>query len=191
MIQRVCVYCGSTPGVKPIYRDLAIELGRSLAAEGLELVYGGGRVGLMGALADACLEAGGRVTGVIPRDLWDREVGHTGLTDLRIASDMHDRKAAMATLADGFIALPGGFGTLEELFEQLTWLQLGHHAKPVALLDVDGFYGPLVEFVAKASEAGFIKPAHRDLLQRAETVADAIQVLRNPPVAAVSKWVEE
>ena len=189
MLRRVCVFCGSSPGNDPVFARTAAELGVALATEQLELVYGGGRVGLMGALADACLAAGGRVTGVIPQDLWDLEIGHDALTELRIATDMHERKATMASLADGFLALPGGFGTYEELFEQLTWLQLGHHRKPVVVLDLLGFYDPLFQLLETAERAGFMKPIHTTLVQRAGTVSDALAMLRNPTVEPVPKWI--
>jgi uncharacterized protein (TIGR00730 family) len=190
MLRRICVYCGSSSGNDPVFLEAARALGRGLASENLELVYGGGRVGLMGAVADACLEAGGTVIGVIPQSLWDREIGHTGLTELRVARDMHDRKATMETLADGFVALPGGFGTFEELFEQLTWLQLGTHAKPIVLLDVANFYSPLLAMVDAAVSSGFLKPVHRELMQRATSVGDAIGLLRNPTAAAIPKWID-
>jgi uncharacterized protein (TIGR00730 family) len=170
---------------------MAAGLGAALANEGIELVYGGGRVGLMGVVADACLAAGGTVIGVIPQTLWDREVGHTGLTDLRVARDMHDRKATMETLADAFIALPGGFGTYEELFEQLTWLQLGTHAKPVVVIDVADFYAPLFALADNAVASGFLKQVHRDVLQRATSVDEALAQLRTPAVAPVPKWIEK
>ena len=188
MLRRICVYCGSSSGNDPRFTDAAQALGRGLAEQQLELVYGGGRVGLMGTVADACLEAGGTVIGVIPQALWDREVGHTGLTELRVARDMHDRKATMETLADGFVALPGGFGTFEELFEQLTWLQLGTHAKPVVLFDVANFYSPILAMVDAAVSSGFLKSSHRELLQRGTSVGDVLLLLRNPVAAAISKW---
>jgi uncharacterized protein (TIGR00730 family) len=190
MLRRICVYCGSSSGNDPAYAEAAIAMGRGLAEAGIEMVYGGGRVGLMGATADACLAAGGSVIGVIPQSLWDREVGHTGLTELRVARDMHDRKATMETLADGFVALPGGFGTFEELFEQLTWLQLGTHGKPIVIFDVLGFYTPLFGLADAAVASGFLKSVHRDLLQRATSVDEAIALLRNPAVQPVPKWID-
>ena len=141
-LRRVCVFCGSNVGRDPAYRRLTESLGRTLARRGVGLVFGGGRVGLMGALADAALAAGGEVIGVLPKALMEREIGHRGLTELRIVGSMHERKALMADLADGFVALPGGIGTLEELFEVWTWAQLGLHAKPCGLLDTDGFFAP-------------------------------------------------
>ena len=146
-LRRVCVFCGSKAGARPEYADAARSMGTALAAEGIDLVYGGGQVGLMGLVADAVLAAGGEVIGVIPEHMSDREIAHYGLTDLRIVSSMHERKALMYELSDGFAALPGGLGTLEELFEITTWSQLGLHAKPTGLLDVGGFYGPVGAFL--------------------------------------------
>jgi len=161
----ICVYCGANAGVSPRYAEAAQALGRALVERNLSLVYGGGKVGLMGIIADEMLRLGGEVTGVIPTALVEREVGHTGLTRQFIVKDMHERKAMMAQLADGFIAMPGGMGTLEELFEMLTWSQLGIHAKPIGLLNVDGFYDSLHRFIQHASEQGFIRPQHLALMQ--------------------------
>ena len=163
MLRRVCVYCGSSPGVRPAYREAARAFGALLGERGIGLVYGGGRVGLMGAVADGAMAAGGEAIGVIPDFLKQREVDHQGLTELHVVSTMHERKAKMAELSDAFVALPGGVGTLEELFEVWTWTLLGAQAKPVGLLDVDGFYGPLLAAVNHAVSAGFIQPAHRDI----------------------------
>jgi uncharacterized protein (TIGR00730 family) len=160
----VCVFCGSSAGARPSYAAMAEALGRELAERGARLVYGGGRVGLMGVVADAALAAGGEVVGVIPQHLMDREVGHPGVTDLRVTSSMHERKALMAELADGFVALPGGFGTLEELAETLTWSQLGLQAKPFGLLDVEGFYEPLLRFLDHTVAERFVAPEHRALV---------------------------
>ena len=167
MTKTICVYCGANAGVSPIYAEAARALGRAMVDQNLALVYGGGNVGLMGIIADEVLLAGGEVTGVIPTALVEREVGHTGLTRQFIVKDMHERKAMMATLADGFIAMPGGMGTLEELFEMLTWSQLGIHAKPIGLLNVDGFYDRLIDFIAHAREQGFIRPQHAALMMSA------------------------
>ncbi len=172
-VQSICVFCGSSLGVSPIYRDGTIALGHALARRGQRLVYGGGKVGLMGVVADSVLAAGGEVFGVIPEDLQRKEVAHTGLTRLRITGSMHERKAAMSEAADGFIALPGGFGTLDELCEILTWAQLGIHAKPIGLLDMDGFFSHLEAFFDFVVDEGFIKPEHRTLLMR-ETDPDAL-----------------
>jgi len=167
-MKRICVFCGSSSGTDPRYAEAARALGRAIAGRGLELVYGGGSVGLMGTVADAALAAGGRVTGVIPQVLQIRELAHRGLSDLRVVGSMHERKALMAELSDGFVALPGGMGTLEELSEVLTWAQLGLHAQPVGLLDVGGYYRPLIEFFDHAVTAGFLRPHHRAILQVAE-----------------------
>ena len=164
-MKRICVFCGASTGTDPRHAQGARALGRAIAGRGLELVYGGGSVGLMGAVADAALGAGGRVTGVIPQVLQIRELAHRGLSDLRVVGSMHERKALMAELSDGFVALPGGMGTLEELSEVLTWAQLGLHARPVGLLDVGGYYRPLIAFFDRAVEAGFLRPAHRAILQ--------------------------
>lgn len=154
--RRICVYCGSRDGADPRYREAAEALGAALAYSGLGLIYGGARVGLMGALADAALAAGAPVTGVMPRGLVDRELAHHGLNELRVVETMHQRKLAMIEAADGFIAMPGGFGTLEELFEVLTWRQIGWHDKPAGLLDIGGFYQPLIACLAHMSEQGFV-----------------------------------
>jgi uncharacterized protein (TIGR00730 family) len=163
-MKRICVFCGSRPGVRPAYRAAAEAVGSLLAERGIELVYGGGNVGLMGIVADACLAAGGRVVGVIPRALLEWEVGHEGLTRLEVVDSMHTRKARMAELADGFMALPGGLGTFEELFEILTWAQLGFHSKPVGLLNVDAYYQPLVQMMERGVAEGFMKAENRGLL---------------------------
>ena len=167
-LRSLCVYCGSSTGHDPAYADAARSLGKQMAERGLSLVYGGGHVGLMGIIADAVLSAGGEVTGVIPKALMDAEVGHGRLTKLHVVKDMHERKALMAELAGGFIALPGGIGTLEELFEVMTWLQLGYHAKPVGVLNVNGFYDGLLAFLDTQRDHGFLRAEHRDLL-----IADA------------------
>ena len=163
-MKSICVYCGANAGVSPRYAEMARALAGALVAQNIALVYGGGNVGLMGIIADEALRLGGEVTGVIPTALVEREVGHAGLTRQFIVKDMHERKAMMASLSDGFIAMPGGMGTLEELFEMLTWSQLGIHAKPVGLLNVDGFYDQLVGFIRHASEQGFIRPQHAALM---------------------------
>jgi len=165
--RRICVFCGSATGEDPRFIAAARSLGAELARRGIGVVYGGGRVGLMGQLADAALLAGGKVYGVIPQKLRDLEIGHTGLTELFVVDSMHARKMLMAQLADAFVALPGGFGTLEELFEAVTWCQLGYHQKPVGLLDVAGYYAPLLTFIDQASATGFIRPAYRPILQSA------------------------
>ncbi|MBV6323216.1 TIGR00730 family Rossman fold protein [Duganella violaceipulchra] len=177
-MKAICVYCGANAGVSPAYAEAARALGRALVADNLSLVYGGGNVGLMGIIADEVLRMGGEVTGVIPTALVEREVGHTGLTRQFIVKDMHERKAMMAELADGFIAMPGGMGTLEELFEMLTWSQLGIHAKPIGLLNVDGFYDGLTGFIQHASAQGFIRPQHAALMMSASEPQALLQLLK-------------
>ena len=164
MLRRICVFCGSSAGARPAYRQAAQTVGRLLCRRGIELVYGGGHVGLMGIVADACLSEGGRVIGVIPQALADKEVAHSGLTELRIVKSMHERKSVMAELSDAFLALPGGYGTWEELFEVLTWSQLGIQRKACALLNVEGYYDPLLAMADKALADGFLRGVHRDLL---------------------------
>lgn len=154
---RVCVFCGASSGRLPEYAEAARALGAAAAARGVGIVYGGGRVGLMGAVADAALAGGGEVIGVIPQELVDRELAHSGLTELHVVGSLHERKALMAELSDGFVALPGGFGTLDELLEQLTWSQLGLHKKPVGLYDVEGYWRPLIALARHATEEGFVR----------------------------------
>jgi len=189
MMTSLCVFCGSSAGRDPAFAAAAHAFGLLLARERITLVYGGGHVGLMGVLADAALGEGGRVVGVIPRGLWDREVGHRGTTEMHIVETMHERKAMMASLADGFVALPGGLGTLEEIFEVWTWAQLGIHAKPCGFLDVAGYYAPLLAFLDQAVERGLVRPEHRAM---AVVEDDGERLLRRlaeyePP--RVAKWV--
>ncbi|HEY9871339.1 MAG TPA: TIGR00730 family Rossman fold protein [Candidatus Obscuribacterales bacterium] len=189
MTMTLCIFCGALPGIRPAYRQAAERLGCLLAERQIAIVYGGGRVGLMGALADAALAAGGRVTGIIPRALFDRELGHNGVTELRIVGSMHERKAMMEELSDGFIALPGGFGTFEEIFEMITWLQLGVHGKPCALLNIEGYFDALAGFVEHASAEGFITSEDRDLLlvdDDPERLLDRVLAYRAP---AATKWL--
>jgi len=174
---RICVFSGSSQGYSPEYRAAAAALGGLLARSSVELVYGGAAVGLMGAVADAVLAEGGRVTGIIPQALVDKEVAHLGLTNLRIVGSMHERKAQMATLSDGFIALPGGIGTFEELFEVWTWAQLGSHSKPCGLLNVLGFYDRLLEFLDHVTEQGFLKSVHREMLLVTEDPASLMSAM--------------
>ena len=174
---RVCVYCGSSPGGGERYLEVARELGAALAARGHGLVYGGARVGLMGAVADAALAGGAAVHGVIPHGLVQMEVAHQGLTSLDVVETLHERKARMDSLSHAFVALPGGYGTLEELFEALTWLQLAIHTKPVALLDVDGFYDPLVAHLDRCVAEGFLKPENRALLLRTHSVTECLDTV--------------
>ena len=163
-MKRICVFAGSSAGARAEYLVAAQKLGQALVRHQIHLVYGGAQVGLMGALADAVLAAGGHVTGVIPESLVAKEIAHVGLSDLRIVASMHERKAAMSTLADGFIAMPGGWGTLEELFEVLTWAQLGMHRKPCGLLNVVGYYDPLVALFDRAVADGFVRPENRAIV---------------------------
>lgn len=163
-MKSIAVYCGASDGARPLYAEAARALARALVEHNIALVYGGGKVGLMGVIADEVLRLGGEATGVIPRALVEREVGHAGLTRLFVVKDMHERKAMMAELSDGFIAMAGGMGTLEELFEMLTWAQLGIHAKPIGLLNTDGFYDGLMGFVRHQQEEGFVRPAHAALM---------------------------
>ena len=189
-LRRVCVFTGSSPGANPAYRHAAADLGRTLARRGIGLVYGGAKVGLMGAVADAALEAGGEVTGVIPRSLMEREVGHAGLTELRVVDSMHQRKQAMADLSDAFIAMPGGLGTLEELAEILTWGQLGLHRKPCGVLNIADYYAGLLGFLDHAVGERFLAPANRDLLLVGATPEDLLAAFDtwNPVVA--EKWLD-
>ena len=163
-MKRLAIYCGSATPADPVYLDTAREVGAALAARGIGVVYGGGRLGLMGAVADAALAAGGEVIGVIPQALVDAEVAHRGLTELHVVAGMHGRKQAFTDLADGFVTLPGGTGTMDELWEALSWAQLGYHAKPVGLLNTAGYYDALIAFWAKMGEVGFLRAQHRDLL---------------------------
>jgi uncharacterized protein (TIGR00730 family) len=188
-MDRLCVFCGSSSGRDPAYSVLAAQLGRALAQRRIGLVYGGGRVGLMGVLADAALAAGGEVIGVIPKTLLDREVGHRGLTQLRVVDSMHSRKALMAELADGFVALPGGIGTLEELFEVWTWAQLGMHRKPCGLLDAGGFFTPLVSFLDHVVATGFLRSTSRAMLAVAASPEDLLAQFSAYEAPAVAQWV--
>ncbi len=186
----VCVFCGANPGNEPVFAEVAAELGRSLAASGHGVVYGGGRVGLMGVVADAALAVGGQVFGFMPQALVEREVGHRGLTELLVTDTMHTRKQAMCDRADGFIALPGGYGTLDEVLEILTWNQIGTIAKPVAFLDVEGYYESLFRFFDEAAHAGLIKPAHRAMAHRAGAVDEAIAIATGPAPSSPGKWTD-
>lgn len=188
-LDRVCVYCGSNRGSDPAYADAARAMGRELAKRGIGLVTGGGRVGLMGVVADAALEAGGSVTGVIPQALTTKELAHRGLTDLVVTASMHERKAKMAELSDGFVALPGGLGTYEELFEIWTWAQLGWHRKPCGVLNAAGFYDRLVDFLDTATGAGFLKPQHRAMLIVESDPGRLIDRFDAYAAPAVTKWI--
>jgi uncharacterized protein (TIGR00730 family) len=190
VLNSFCVFCGANAGANPAYRAAAEHLGAALAASGRRLVFGGGHVGLMGVVANATLAAGGRAVGVIPQHLVDLEVAHLGLTELRIVASMHERKAMMADLADGFVVLPGGIGTLEEFFEVWTWGQLGLHHKPYGLLNAAGFFDPLLRFLDHAVAEGFIRPEHRALLLVDDNVSRLLERLDAHDVAVLPKWID-
>ena len=189
-LKRVCVFCGSSPGERAGYAAAAREMGRLLAERGIGLVYGGGKVGLMGVVADAVLAGGGEVIGVIPEALMAREVGHGGVTELRVVGSMHERKATMADLSDAFVALPGGFGTWEEYCEVLTWAQLGLHPKPCGLLNVEGYYTPFLALMDHAVAEGFVRPQHRALVLEAVEPARMLELLAGFEPPRVLKWIE-
>ncbi len=188
---RVCVYCGSSNAARPVFRDAARGVGRMLAERGIGVVYGGGSVGLMNEVASGALDAGGEVIGVIPQKLMDLELGRGDLTELLIVPDMHARKKAMADLSDAFVALPGGYGTLEELFEAITWTQLEYHHKPVGLLDVDGFFEHLVVFLARAHAEGFVRAQHVGLVQVATDPADLLAKLEAVELPRLHQWIDD
>jgi uncharacterized protein (TIGR00730 family) len=191
-IKSVCVYCGSSSQVDQKYRDAAVELGRAMAERGVELVYGGGRVGLMGLIADACLGAGGRVTGIIPEFLERYEVGHGAVSELLVVESMHERKQLMAERSDGFLVLPGGFGTLDETFEILTWKQLKLHDKPIVVLNIDGFWTPLLTLIDHVIGQNFARPEMRQLLRVADGIEEAFAALNaapSPNVGPEAKWM--
>ena len=187
-LQSICVFCGASTGANPVYREAAIAMGQRLAANGTRLVYGGGAVGLMGVVADAAFAAGGEVIGIIPQSLKDSEIGHSGLTRLEVVDGMHARKARMAELSDGFIAMPGGLGTLEELFEIWTWAQLGYHRKPLGLLDVNGFYSKLSLFLDHLVAEEFVKPKFRNMLQRSDSPDALLKQLNEWQPELSSRW---
>ena len=194
-MKRICVFCGANPGHAPIYRTAAENLGQLLAARGIELVYGGGNIGLMGIVADACLSAGGSVIGVIPQALMDKEVDgrhveHRALNRLEVVDSMHTRKARMAELADGFIALPGGFGTFEEFCEILTWGQLGFHAKPMGLLNINGFYDHLLALFDHAVGEGFLRPQNRALALTETDAARLLEAMKSFHPEPVGNWLK-
>ena len=190
-MERICVFCGASPGARREYAESARTIARLLSAEGIGVVYGGGGVGLMGALADAVLAEGGQITGVIPRSLMEREIAHRDVSDMRVVGSMHERKALMAELADAFVALPGGIGTLEELFEVYTWAQLGLHRKPCALLNVEGYYDAIADFLTQAVTERFLRQETRDLLMVESDPAALIERLRSfEPPAVLPKWID-
>ncbi|AXS39900.1 TIGR00730 family Rossman fold protein [Breoghania sp. L-A4] len=189
-MKSICVYCGSNPGRRGAYSAAATALGATIARRGLRLVYGGASIGLMGAVADAALASGGHVIGIMPQALVEKEIAHNGLSEMHVVASMHERKRMMADMSDGFIALPGGVGTMEELFEVWTWAQLGHHDKPCGLLDVSGFYEPLETFLDHQVIEGFVRAEHREILKinsDADALLDAFEAYKAPRVA---KWIE-
>jgi uncharacterized protein (TIGR00730 family) len=188
-IKRLAVYCGSATGSDPLFADAARDLGRVMVDRGLELIYGGGRLGLMGIIADTVIEAGGVAYGVIPRALVDKEVAHTGLTDLYTVTTMHERKAKMTELCDAFVCLPGGIGTLDEMFEAWTWNALGYHAQPFALLNVAGFWTPFVEFMGHVSDSGFLSKRRLDQMILADTPDEVINLLDEAAARATQGMV--
>jgi uncharacterized protein (TIGR00730 family) len=189
-MQRICVFCGSSPGARPAYTQATAELARMLVADGVGLVYGGANVGLMAVLADTVLAEGGDAVGVIPQALVDKEIAHPGVADLRVVGSMHERKALMAELSDAFVALPGGLGTLEELFEVYTWSQLGLHRKPCALLDVEGYYSGIAAFLEHAVRERFVREEHRAMLVVEQEPRALLDRLREfEPDAVTPKWI--
>jgi uncharacterized protein (TIGR00730 family) len=188
-VRRICVYAGSNPGRDPAYAESATALAELLAERGIGLVYGGGKVGLMGVIADAAMAAGGEVIGVMPQDLIDREIGHNGITELRVVGSMHERKALMAELADGFVALPGGAGTLEELIEIYTWSQLGLHRKPMGVLNVNGYYDGLAGLLDHAVEEGFLRPQHRGAMHFESDPAALLGRFEGWEPSGLGKWL--
>lgn len=186
----LCVFCGSNVGAAPEFLDAACNLGAAMARRGIRLIYGGGHVGLMGAVADAVLDSGGEVTGIITEQLVAAEVAHTGLTSLEVVADMHARKSRFEALSDGFIAMPGGFGTLEETIEVLTWNQLGLIRKPIVLFDVNHYWTSLFTWMDTAVESGFVRPAHRMLAQRARTADEALALALAPVPETPNKWLD-
>ena len=189
-LESICVFCGSNAGANPAYLEAADVVGRSLAQRSVRVVYGGATVGMMGALADAVRGEGGDVVGIIPQAIFDREIGHTGLDDLRVVGSMHERKALMAELSDAFIALPGGIGTLEELFEVYTWAQLGIHTKPLGLLDVVGYFQPLVAFLDHAVQERFLRSEMRTLLAVSDDLDDLIAAFQTWEPVSLHKWID-
>ncbi len=189
-MKRICVFCGSANGNRATYVETAQQVGALMAAQKIGLVYGGGRVGLMGVVADAVMQNGGEVIGVIPTALYEKEVGHMGLTELRIVTNMHERKAMMAELSDAFLALPGGFGTLEEFAEVLTWAQLGLHRKPFGVLNVEGYYDPLLALFDHMVSEGFARASHRALVLSDADPAAMVQQLITVQPPLMDKWIE-
>ena len=190
-MKSVTVFCGSSAGSDDIYRSEAERLGKALAEQSLKLIYGGAKVGLMGVVANAVLEAGGEVIGVLPRFLRSKEIAHDGLTDLILVESMHDRKTKMHQLSDGVIALPGGYGTLEELFEMLTWAQLGLHKNPIGLLNVNGYFDALIVLVQNMVDKGFLKTVNQKMLLSSSDIAVLLQVMNDYVAPEVGKWITD
>ncbi|MBT1703744.1 TIGR00730 family Rossman fold protein [Chryseosolibacter indicus] len=190
-MKRITVFCGSSFGNDKIFEQQAMLLGQTLAKNGIELVYGGAKVGLMGAVADGALKEGGKVIGVLPDFLQSKEIAHEGLTELIIVKSMHERKTRMNDLSDGVIALPGGYGTLEEFFEMLTWAQLGLHKKPIGILNVNGFYDPLMQMVQTMVDNGFLKSVNQQMLLMSSSMDDLLDKMRNYVAPAVPKWINK
>ncbi|MBF4465306.1 TIGR00730 family Rossman fold protein [Flavobacterium sp. LC2016-12] len=190
-MKRITVFCGSSFGTESIYTEQATLLGETFAKENIELVYGGAKVGLMGAVADGVLNNGGKAIGVLPNFLRSKEIAHLGLTELILVESMHERKTKMNDLCDGVIALPGGFGTLEELFEMITWAQLGLHKKPIAILNINGFYDSLIELTKTMVEKGLLKEVNQKMLLVSDTIPDLLHQMRNYTPPTVGKWIDK
>ncbi|RZJ55034.1 MAG: TIGR00730 family Rossman fold protein [Flavobacterium sp.] len=190
-MKRITVFCGSSFGTEDIYKEQATLLGQTLAKQNIELIYGGANVGLMGAVADGVLNEGGKVIGVLPNFLRSKEIAHLGLTELILVESMHERKTKMSDLCDGVIALPGGFGTLEELFEMVTWAQLGLHKKPIAVLNINGFYDSLVELMQTMVEKGFLKNVNQEMLLVSNNIEDLLEKMTNYVAPTVGKWIDK
>lgn len=188
-IKSITVFCGSSLGSENIYQEQAALLGQALAAQDIRLIYGGANVGLMGAVADGCLQAGGKVTGVLPHFLQSKEIAHTGLTELVLVETMHERKTKMNDLCDGVIMLPGGYGTLEEFFEMITWAQLGLHRKPIGILNTGGFYDDLVRMVRTMVDKGFLKQINQDMMLISGNIDHLLEMMRNYEAPTVGKWI--
>ncbi len=191
MIKRITVFCGSSLGTDDQFRSQATLLGNTLAKQNIEMVYGGAKIGLMGAVADGALDEGGKVIGVLPKFLRSKEIAHEGLTQLILVDSMHERKTRMNELSDGVIALPGGFGTLDELFEMLTWGQLGLHQKPIAILNINGFYDPLIALVRAMVDGGLLKEVNQKMLLISDNIDDLLNRMRNYVAPTVGKWIDE
>ncbi len=190
-MKQVCIFCGSYQGTQPMYMTAAHAMGMGLAQRGLGLVYGGGRVGLMSAVADGTLAGGGKAVGVIPQSLVDRELAHPNLSEIHVVTSMHTRKAMMAEISDAFIAMPGGFGTLDELFEIITWAQLGFHHKPIALLNIGGYFDPLLTFIDHMATEGFIKPKDREAVLVKNEVDELLDTLLTYQPPQLEKWIKK